>query len=300
MLTIKTARAQRALQSSKLLTGVVAALALFSAACTDATSPVEPAVRQVSARSSVSGGTSSFALLANQAVTCTNGKITGGVGIYQALPTGSVTRTICPITGSVDVGTASAQAAYDAFVARYIALTPTLGECTTENTLTGTLAGQTLAPGTYCVSAEEKTGLLTLTGSGPWTIKVLGALTGTGFTVLLEDPSKACDVTWWVEAASTMTDSHFVGTILAGAGITLTRGTFDGNAYSQADVTVTGGDVTGCTGKAAGGNPPGNSKSKCNQGVGNGPEGCDPGNSNHNQPSNDENGGIPGKPGRKP
>jgi len=40
-------------------------------------------------------------------------------------------------------------------------------------------------------------------------------------------------------------------------------------------------------------------KQACNQGVGNGPEGCDPGNSNHNQPSNDENGGTPGNPGRK-
>jgi hypothetical protein len=40
-------------------------------------------------------------------------------------------------------------------------------------------------------------------------------------------------------------------------------------------------------------------KSACNQGVGNGPEGCDPGNSNHNQPSNDEDGGIPGSPGRQ-
>jgi hypothetical protein len=40
-------------------------------------------------------------------------------------------------------------------------------------------------------------------------------------------------------------------------------------------------------------------KPKCNQGVGNGPEGCDPGNSNHNQPSNDENGGTPGNPGRQ-
>jgi hypothetical protein len=39
-------------------------------------------------------------------------------------------------------------------------------------------------------------------------------------------------------------------------------------------------------------------KPKCNQGVGNGPEGCDPGNSNHNRPSNDEEGGSPGSPGR--
>jgi hypothetical protein len=39
----------------------------------------------------------------------------------------------------------------------------------------------------------------------------------------------------------------------------------------------------------------------CNQGVGNGPEGCDPGNSNQGNPfhSNDELGGVPGNPGRK-
>jgi hypothetical protein len=42
-------------------------------------------------------------------------------------------------------------------------------------------------------------------------------------------------------------------------------------------------------------------KVKCNQGVGNGPEGCDPGNSNQGNPSrsNDELGGTPGNPGRK-
>jgi hypothetical protein len=40
---------------------------------------------------------------------------------------------------------------------------------------------------------------------------------------------------------------------------------------------------------------------KCNQGVGNGPEGCDPGNSNLHNPfgSNDEHGGTKGNPGRK-
>jgi hypothetical protein len=72
------------------------------------------------------------------------------------------------------------------------------------------------------------------------------------------------------------------GDALAKAAVTLT------------DVTVT---VTGC--KASGG---GKSQSKCNQGVGNGPEGCDPGKSDANWPfngSNDENGGTPGEPGRK-
>lgn len=277
--------------------GVVLAAALFTAACGEgATDVTSPALNLRMANASAA--TSSFAVLANQAVTCTDGTIIGDVGTFQAYPTGSFTQTRCPVTGTVHVGDAFAQAAYEAFVARYVALTPDLGECTTANTITGTLAGVSLAPGMYCVSAEAKTGVLTLTGSGPWTIKVLGALTGTNFTVVLEDPTKACDVTWWVQAAATMTDSHFIGTILAGMGITLTRGTFDGNAYSQADVTVTGTAVDGCdVGSTSPGN---NNKGKCNQGVGNGPEGCDPGNSNNRNPTNDENGGIPGKPGRKP
>jgi hypothetical protein len=53
----------------------------------------------------------------------------------------------------------------------------------------------------------------------------------------------------------------------------------------------------------------GKSQSKCNQGVGNGPENCDPGNSNQDGHSsnpffsgsprtNDELGGTPGAPGR--
>jgi hypothetical protein len=36
----------------------------------------------------------------------------------------------------------------------------------------------------------------------------------------------------------------------------------------------------------------------CDQGVGNGSEGCDPGNSNNHNGSNDEGGGSPGNPGR--
>ena len=37
--------------------------------------------------------------------------------------------------------------------------------------------------------------------------------------------------------------------------------------------------------------PPDETEEKCNQGLGNGSEGCDPGNSNNNQDSNDEPGG---------
>lgn len=47
--------------------------------------------------------------------------------------------------------------------------------------------------------------------------------------------------------------------------------------------------------------PPACNHRPCNQGVGNGPEECDPGNSNQDDDSrsNDELGGEPGEPGRK-
>ena len=53
----------------------------------------------------------------------------------------------------------------------------------------------------------------------------------------------------------------------------------------------------GCEGGSIGGT----ARRKCNQGVGNGPEGCDPGNSNQGFPfrSNDELDEVPGNLGRK-
>src|ERR1051325_10268275 len=81
-------------------------------------------------------------------------------------------------------------------------------------TFTGTLAGRILPPGIYCVSAEAKTGVLTLNGpaTGSWTFKVAdgastGALTGTSFSVVMAGGGQACNVIWWSEAAATLTDS---------------------------------------------------------------------------------------------
>lgn len=50
-----------------------------------------------------------------------------------------------------------------------------------------------------------------------------------------------------------------------------------------------------------GGNGGNDDQAGCNQGVGNGPEGCDPGNSNQGNPANtnDEAGGTPGNPGKR-
>ena len=283
----------RALAAPRLTAGVLVALALLAAACSnDSASSINAPSLLGSSSNSLSEASSNFAVLANQAVTCTDGSIIGDVGTFQAKPTGAVTLSSCPVTGSVHVGDGVAKQAYNAFVARYNALAPQVGQCDPAHTLTGTLAGITLTPGTYCISSEAKTGTLTLNGGGSYLFLVSGALTGTNFNVVPTNGAQACDVTWLSTAAATLTDSHFVGTILSGVGITLTRGTFNGNAYAKADVTITGTAVTGCAGSGKG-------KNKCNQGVGNGPEGCDPGNSNHRHGSNDENGGTPGNPGRK-
>ena len=249
------------------------------------------------------GAAGDFAILSaapkpGGAVTCTDSTIIGDVG--SSGRRASVVQTNCTITGSVIAPVAAGVVsdfndAYDA-----------LADIPCDFTLSGTtLAGVTLStPGVYCFDAAATlTGTLTLAGSATdtWLFKIgtlgTGALTGTNFSVVMTGGVDPCNVTWWVAQAATMTDSNFIGTILAGAAITVTRGTFDGSALAKAVVTITGGTLTGCTGDSVGGR----ANSKCNQGVGNGPEECDPGNSNQGDESrsNDELDGTPGNPGRQ-
>jgi Ice-binding-like len=255
--------------------------------------PVRPAVAQTA---TTLGSAESFAALAGPAVTCTDSIITGDVGVW---PGTAITQTNCSINGTTHAGDGIAKLAYIDFLSAYNALA--LKPCD-QVLSSGNLAGLTLTPGVYCVDAASTTtgGTLTLSGpaNGIWIFKIgtlgSGALTGTNFSVVMEGGSP-CNVYWWVAEAATMTDSAFQGTILAGQAITITRGTFNGDTLAEAAVTMTGATVTGC-GLTS---PP--VKSGCNQGVGNGPENCDPGNSNQGNParSNDELGGIPGNPGRK-
>jgi hypothetical protein len=243
----------------------------------------------------------SFAILGGPAVTCTAPfTVTGDVG--AGFVGGVVTPGGCAM-GTVHSGDTVAQNAYIDFLSAYNNL-PGQNPCGT--TLTALSGNPPLAPGVYCVSSfdEETDTVLTLSGpsNGIWVFRIgasdpTGYLTGTRFSVVMEGGGLPCNVYWWVGAAATMTDSNFLGTILAGAAISVTRGTFDGSALAQAAVTLVGpGTLTGCeqAGHAA--------RSRCNQGVGNGPENnCDPGNSNQGDPSrsNDELGGTPGNPGRK-
>jgi hypothetical protein len=291
--------------------GFLVTFALLFAGCSDSGSPNNSPLFSLSDDPSAFAAkpmavSSNFAVLANAAVTATNATITGDVGTFQATPTGSVTLTSSTVNGTVHVGDAAAIQAYNDFLTEYAAITPDPGDIL----LTGTLAGVTLAPGSYYFDAAAAlTGVLTLDGpaDGVWIFKIgtsgTGALTGTNFSVVMAGDGQACNVTWWVAQAVTMTTSGFQGNILAGAAVTMTGGPFNGNIWSQADVTLTGTEAIGCecTNCNQGngnGNGNGNNHGKCNQGVGNGPEDCDPGNSNHHNSSNDENGGTPGDPGR--
>jgi hypothetical protein len=232
-------------------TALVTLAALLSAACSEPTAPINSPMHVSRSSGDLSTAVSNFPVLANAAVTCTDGTIAGDVGTFLATPTGSVTQTGCPITGTVRVGDEVATQAFNSFLSTYASLAPKPEDICT--TLTGTLAGVTLSPGAYCFDAAATlTGVLTLNGpsDGIWNFRIgtggTGALTGTSFSVAMAGGGQGCNVTWWVAQAVTMTDSHLVGTILGGAGITLTRGTFGGNAWAKADVTITGTAVTSC------------------------------------------------------
>ena len=231
--------------------GVLFAFALLSACSNDSASRINAPPSLFSANNPQSaaasapslGAASNFAILSaasggGGAVTCVNTPppttIIGDVG-SSGLPA-SVVNGGCTINGAI-IAPVSAQVLAD-FNGAYDALA---GE-SCDTFLTGTLAGVTLTPGVYCFAAEAAlTGTLTLSG-GPgdtWLFKVgtsgTGALTGTNFNVVMSggDP---CNVTWWVAEAATMTTSKFIGTILAGAAITVTSGgvgTFTGRALAK-------------------------------------------------------------------
>ena len=193
------------------------------------------------------GTASGFAVLGGTAVTCTTGSVVGDVGIS---PGGAVsfTHTGCTIAGGAPPATdpAAASARID-FLSAYAVLRSAY--CT--QTLVGTLAGQNLAPGVYCVDAVAKTGTLTLTGplNGVWVFLVNGALTGTNFSVVMAGGGQPSNVFWAPSAGATMTTSVFQGNILAGdainGSITLTGGTLVGRALANVAVTMTSASVIG-------------------------------------------------------
>ena len=248
------------------LSFLVSFATLLSTACgsslpDEAASSASESISLISAAASAPslGAAANFALLAGTAVTCTNATVAGNVGVSPGV---TITQTSCPVTGTIDAGDPAAAQAHNDFMTAYAAF----AALPCGQTLT-TLDAQTLSPGTYCLDAAVTStgGVLTLDGpvDGIWIFKVgtlgTGALTGTNFSVVapggLAPPCNS--VYWWVAEAATMTDSKFVGTILAGAAVTLTRGTFNGDAFAKAAVTITGTTAMACAlGRGGGGSPP--------------------------------------------
>jgi Ice-binding-like len=246
------------------------------------------------------GDASEFSVLGGSNVTCTGGVIAGDVGVA---PGGAVpfTNTGCSITGMIPPATdAAAVLARTDFLSAYAAMWQLSSSCIA---LPGNLADQNLAPGVYCLDAGAKTGTLTLSGpaDAEWIFLVSGALTGTDFNVVMAGGGEPCNVYWAPTAAVTMTTSALKGNILAGnpigGSVTITGGTVAGQIMANVAVTMTNTSVIGCdvlspdpVCKDHRNHRHDHKHKKCNQGRGNGAEGCDPGNSNHHHDSNDENG----------
>lgn len=241
---------------------------------------------------SLLGSAESFAVLAGTAVTLTDSAVDGDAGVDLG---GAFTLTFpSTVSGTVHVGDTVAQLAYDDFLLAYVAL----GKLKCDQVISGDLAGQFLTPGVYCVDAASTTtdGTLTLVGSSTdtWIFKIgtsgTGALTGTDFQVVMTS-GETCNnnVFWWTAEAATLTDSVFIGSILAGTSITATDSTLDGQALATVAVTLTGTEVSVC------GTTP--HRPKANEGVGNGVDGNTPGH-DHNG-GNDDPAYSPGNPGAK-
>ena len=180
------------------------------------------------------GSASSYAVLAGGpatgAVTCTGpGSVTGNVGV---IPSGTFVNTGCTLVGTADP---FAAVPYADFLTAYGTITSTACGPTLNPAVS-----QTLAPGVYCIAAAAAFTGVTLTLNGPasgmWIFKIgtggTGALTGTGFSVVMAGGGNPCNVFWWVAQAATMTGSSLKGTLLAGADITATDSILKGAALA--------------------------------------------------------------------
>jgi len=283
------------------------------------------------------GTAAGFSVLGGAGVTCTDSTITGAVGsLVTVIPTAT-----CTIAGAVHAGDAVASAAYSNFLTAYTKLASNAAidgnVCPSSDpthNLSGNLGGMTLAPGVYCISGVGLlTSKLTLNGpsNGIWVFKAATSLTPIGGSVVMAGGGRACNVYWQTGTEGSLDATQFLGNILAGSAVTFTGvgSSLVGRALAKTAVTMTGTSVIGCDvlPVPGGGNGNGNNcgnghhdgdddghdnghhnghdkdHKKCNQGVGNGGEDCDPGNSNNNPwGSNDEHDEDddykPGNPGR--
>ena len=108
-------------------------------------------------------------------------------------------------------------------------------------------------PGVYCSDgAMNVGGPLTLSGSGTYIFRAVGALTSTAGAVVTTAGASACDVFWTPSAATTLAaNTTFVGNIISNAGITIgANTTLSGRALAFSGTITTDTDtitVPDCT-----------------------------------------------------
>jgi hypothetical protein len=135
------------------------------------------------------------------------------------------------------------------------AATRTPGTGASLNIGGGTVASQTLAPGTYTWNTPGNvsiTGDITLTGTATdvWIFQITGTLeVAADVQILLGGTAEAKNIYWQVAGAvSLLADSHFEGNILAKTNIALENGaSINGRLLAQTAVTLIGNGVSAPT-----------------------------------------------------
>ena len=195
---------------------------------------------QARAASILDAPLSSFAVLGSSTVTnVPTSNIRGNVGVWSSgggnAITGFTSSPVAPTTdsqvkngGQVYAGTATAQSAQEQ-LGHAIANLGLMGPGTV---LGANLAGLTLTPGVYSVSAgtSNLTGTLTLDGLGnanaAWVFQMASSLiTSSGSLVNVINTDSNAGVFWDVRSSATLgSNSVFQGNILANSSITLDTG----------------------------------------------------------------------------
>lgn len=215
--------------------GTMGSLALFAAALL--TAPCTQAFAQGTAPTL--GTAQSFAVLGASTVTNTGPTVvTGDLGVAPGtavvgFPPGIVAG------GAIHAADAVALQAQQDTTTAYNTLA---GEaCNTTYGVPTDLGGQTLIPGVYCfASSAGLTGALTLDAGGDpnavFIFKIGSTLiTASDASVVLINSASECKVFWQVGSSATLgTRTHFIGSILALASVTMTtNATLAGRALAQ-------------------------------------------------------------------
>ncbi len=192
------------------------------------------------------GSAFGYSLLSSAAITNAGASVypgAVGVGPGGALTGMEAAVTVCPD----EIGSPAAIAALDDLRTAYAFASDRLPTAI----LAGDLAGQTLGPGIYRSGAAlaMSTTLVFDAGNNPDAVFIIqtpaAVNTAAASNMILANGAKSSNIFWQVGGAVTLgADSHFVGTILGNAAITLGAGTsVDGRALT-AGGAITASDNT--------------------------------------------------------